>query len=46
MSLYEKYKEKALKENHVDVTKLEGTKELQGIYNKNKTILKTHSIYY
>lgn len=37
MSLYEKYKEKALKENHIDVTKLEGTKELQGIYNKNKT---------
>ena len=37
MSLYEKYKEKALKEDHVDVTKLEGSKELQGIYNKNKT---------
>lgn len=37
MKLYEKYKNKALKEDHVDVTKLEGTKELQGIYNKNKT---------
>ncbi len=37
IGLYEKYKEKALKEDHVDVTKLEGTKELQGIYNKNKT---------
>lgn len=37
MGLYEKYKEKALKEDHVDVTKLEGSKELQGIYNKNKS---------
>ena len=37
MRLYEKYKEKAFKEDHVDVTKLEGSKELQGIYNKNKT---------
>ena len=37
ISLYEKYKEKALKEDHIDVEKLEGSKEIQGIYNKNKT---------
>lgn len=37
MSLYEKYKEKALKEDHVDVTQLEGTKLIHGIYNKNRT---------
>ena len=36
MSLYEKYKEKALKEDHIDVTKMEDSKEAQGIYNKNK----------
>lgn len=37
MGLYEKYKEKALKENRIDVDKYEGTKELQGVYNKNRT---------
>ena len=36
MGLYEKYKKKALKEDHIDVDKYEGTKELQGIYNKNR----------
>ena len=37
MGLYEKYKQKALKENHVDVEKFEGSNIAQGIYNKNKT---------
>lgn len=36
MGLYEKYKEKALKENHIDIDKYEGTNIVHGIYNKNK----------
>lgn len=37
MSLYEEYKQKALKENNLDVTEYEGKKEMQGVYNKNRT---------
>lgn len=37
MGLYEKYKQKALKEDHIDVDKYEGSNAAQGIYNKNRT---------
>lgn len=36
MSLYEKYKKKALKEDRIDVDKYEGTNMVHGIYNKNR----------
>ena len=36
MSLYEKYKKKALWEDHIDVDKYEGTNMVHGIYNKNR----------
>ena len=36
MSLYEKYKKKALWEDHVNVDKYEGTNLVHGIYNKNR----------
>jgi len=37
MGLYEKYKKKALKEDHINIDSMVNEKQIQGIYNKNRT---------